>query len=1054
MKITDLSVKRPVTATVFFLALIVLGVFSLGRLAIDLIPDISFPVIVIYSSYSGVSPQEVEENLTKVIENTAASASRIENIHSTSREGTSVVVVEYQWGTDLAEASNDLRERLDLVRDYIPEDASQPVLFKFDPSMTPIMVLSIEGRRDLESLRFIAENTIQTNLEQIDGVASVSVEGGLEKQIHIDLNRTLLASYGLSIDQIVNVVRAENLNVTGGAVTEGARKYSLRTIGRLDDLTEIRAIIVGNNNGKPVYLENVAAVYTGYLEDEMDVKVDRSDAIILTVQKQSGTNTVLISNRVQERIDTIKRSLPEDVRLVELFVSADFINDAISNVWQIALLGGFLAVIVLLVFLRNLPTTLIVAVSIPLSIIITIIAMYFFNLTLNMLSLGGLALGIGMLVDNSIVIIENIFRYRESGAKAGEAARHGSQEMANAIIASTLTTVAVFLPLVLFIRGLARELFRDLAFTVTFSLLASLLVALTLIPMLSSRISKIVIKKKSNTLLDVEEELKGRGAVLRLLDRIYGASLGWALRHKALVLIAIVLLFGGSLALIPRVGVELFPESDQGMMMLNIETAVGSDIDTTREAVAKIYEIVEENVPEKKVSVVQAGVSGGFFSTAAANTGAIQIALKDLGERDRTDREIIEALRPLVSQVPGVKVRFSSGFGPGGGGMGMSSGLTVSVRGNDLEEGKELAAKIEEIMGNVDTVQDAQVSREEGLPEYRIRVDRNRAAQYGLTAAQVGTSIKRAFAGETVATVLFEGEEVDVRVRFRPEDRVSARDIDQISVASPLGFSIPLTNLVEIEKAYGPVSIARENQQRVIDIDARVMGDVRTAVNRIKEQVDQLAIPPGFSIVYGGSWEDIQSVIKDLVLVLVLSMTLIYFIMAAQFESFRDPFIIMFTLPMTFVGVIWIHLLTGTIFSAFSGIGLLMLVGIVVNNGIILVDYTNLLRKRDYELTRAVLAAGRIRLRPILMTMLTTILALLPLAFFGGSGSELRTPMALTVVGGLLVSTVFTLILIPVLYHLFEGRREKRRRRMAERVAVQPEMLPVEQAAEREVVRG
>ncbi len=1042
MKITDLSVKRPVTATVFYLALIVLGVFSLGRLAIDLIPDISFPVIVIYSTYPGVSPQEVEENLTKVIENTAASASRIEKISSTSSEGTSIVVVEYQWGSDLAEASNDLRERLDLVRDFIPEDASQPVLFKFDPSMTPVMVLSIEGRRDLESLRFIAENTIKMNLEQIDGVASVSVEGGLEKQIHIDLDRTLLASYGLSIDQIVNVVRAENLNVTGGAVTEGARKYSLRTLGRLDDLTEIRGIIVGNKNGKPVYLENVAAVYSGYLEDEMDVKVDRNDAIILSVQKQSGTNTVLISNRVQDRIDSIKRSLPEDVRLVELFVSADFINDAISNVWQIALLGGFLAVVVLLVFLRNLPTTLIVAVSIPLSLIITIIAMYFFDLTLNMLSLGGLALGIGMLVDNSIVIIENIFRYRESGAKAGEAARHGSQEMANAIIASTLTTVAVFLPLVLFIRGLARELFRDLAFTVTFSLLASLLVALTVIPMLSSRIRKVAIKKKSNTLLDVEEELKGRSAALRFLDRIYGATLSWALRHKALVLIAIVLLFGGSLALIPRVGVELFPESDEGMIIMNIETAVGSDIDTTREAVAKIYEIVEKNVPEKKLSVVQAGVSGGFFSTAAANSGSIQIVLKDLGERDRTDREIIEVLRPLVAHVPGVKVRFFTHFGPGGGGAGMSGGLTVSVRGNDLEEGKELAVKIEEIMGNVDTVQDARVSREEGLPEYRIRVDRNRAAQYGLTAAQVGTTIKRAFAGETVATVLFEGEEVDVRVRFRPEDRVSIRDIDRISVASPLGFSIPLTNLVEVDKAYGPVSIGRENQQRVIEIDAGVTGDVRTAVNRIKEQVDQLAIPPGFSIVYGGSWEDIQAVVKDLVLVLVLSMTLIYFIMAAQFESFRDPFIIMFTLPMTFVGVIWIHLLTGTIFSAFSGIGLLMLVGIVVNNGIILVDYTNLLRKRDYELTRAVVAAGRIRLRPILMTMLTTILALLPLAFLGGSGSELRKPMALTVTGGLLVSTVFTLILIPVLYHLFEGRREKRRlRRMAERGDGQPEIL-------------
>jgi HAE1 family hydrophobic/amphiphilic exporter-1 len=1053
MKITDLSVKRPVTATVFYLALIVVGVISLGRLAIDLIPDISFPVIAIYSTYPGVSPQEVEENLTKVIESAAASASRIEKIRSSSTEGASLVTVEYQWGTDLAEAAGDLRERLDLVRDAIPEDASQPVLFKFDFSLTPIVFLSLEGRRDLESLRYIAENTLQTGLEQIDGVATVWVEGGLQRQINIDLDRTLLASYGLSIDQVANAVRAENLNVTGGAVNEGALRYSLRTVGRLDDLNEMRRIIVGNTNGRPVYLENVAAVYSGYAESQTDIMVERNDAIILAVQKQSGTNTVLVTNRVKERIESIQRSLPEDVRIVELFATADFINDAISNVWQVAILGAILAVIVLFVFLRNLPTTLIVAVSIPLSIIITIIAMYFFDLTLNMLSLGGLALGIGMLVDNSIVIIENIFRYRESGAKAGEAARHGTQEMANAIMASTLTTVAVFLPLVLFIRGLARELFKDLAFTVTFSLLASLLVALTIIPMLSSRIRRVRIKKKSNTLLDVEEELKGRSAALRFLDRIYGSSLGWALRHKWLVVVVIVIVFIGSLVLIPRVGVELYPQSDQGMIALNIETPVGSDLDTTRETVDKIYTIVEENVPEKKIALVQVGSTGDFMATPASNTGSVQMVLKDLRERNRTDQEIIEALRPLVQQVPGAKVRFASGFG-GGGGMGMSSGLTVSVRGYDLEEGRELATEIEKVMESVDAVQDASLSREEGLPEYRIRVDRNRAAQYGLTAAQVGTTIRRAFAGENVATVLFRGEELEVRVRFRPEDRVSSRDIDLISVATPLGISVPLSNLVQIEKAYGPVSIGREGQQRVINVTANVTGDVRSAVNQIKAKVDRMVIPQGFSIVYGGSWEDIQDVIKDLVLVVALAIALIYFIMAAQFESFRDPFIIMFTLPMTFVGVIWIHLLTGTIFSAFSGIGMLMLVGIVVNNGIILVDYTNLLRKRDYELTRAVIAGGRIRLRPILMTMLTTVLGLLPLAFLGGEGSELRKPMALTVVGGLLVSTLFTLFLIPILYHWLEGARERRRlRRQGASQAAGPGPQP-RIAADEALLRG
>ena len=1027
MKITDISVKRPVTTVVIYLALIVLGVFSLSRLAIDLIPDISFPVVVIYSTYEGAAPAEVEQNLTRMIENTAASASNIENISSTSSEGISFVIVEYQWGTDIDAAANELRERLDLVRDFIPDEASQPVLFKFDPSMMPIMVLTIEGERDLQSLRYIAENTVRTGLEQIEGVASVSVYGGLEKQIHVDLNRTLLNSYDLTIDQIVTILRAENLNITGGSVTEGATKYSLRTLGRLDDLQAIRGIIVGNKGGRPVYLEEVAAVYSGFADQNTDVLVDENKAIILQLQKQSGTNTVLITNKVRNKIETMSVSLPEDVRLVEVFASGDFINQAIQNVWQIALIGGLLAILVLLAFLRNLPTTLIVTVSIPLSIIVTVIAMYFFNLTLNMLSLGGLALGIGMLVDNSIVIIENIFRYRESGTKASEAARHGTQEMANAIIASTLTTVAVFLPLVLFIRGLARELFRDLAFTVTFSLLASLVVALTLIPMLSSKVRRVKIKKKSSALLNVEEELEGRGGVLRLLDRIYRGVLGWSLRHRWVIILLVLALFGGSLALVPRVGLELIPETDQGYITLNIETPVGTDIDTTRRAVDKIYPIVREQVPEIEKILIQTGTGGGMLGGESSNRASIQVTLVEQNRRDRGDKQIIEALRLAVADVPGAEISFSSGFGPGGGGGGFGgSQLSISVQGYDLEQGSILAEQIKAIMEKVETVKDVEVSREEGLPEYRIRVDRNRAAQFGLTAAQVGTTIRRAFAGESAATVLYEGEEVEVQVRFREQDRLSSGDIDQISVVTPTGISVPLSNLVSVQREYGPVSISRENQQRVITLNAAVQGDVRAAVNEIKADVDKLAMPKGFSVYYGGSWEDIQETIRDLVTVLLMAILLIYFIMAAQFESFRDPFIILFTLPMTFIGVLWAHLISGSIFSAFSGIGLLMLVGIVVNNGIILVDYTNLLRKRDYPLTRAVLAAGRTRLRPILMTMLTTVLALLPMLFSAGEGAEMRRPMALTVVGGLLVSTLFTLVLIPVLYHLFESGREKR----------------------------
>jgi len=1029
VKITDLSIRRPVTVIVICLALAVLGTFSLGRLPIDMIPDISFPMIVIYTSYTGVSPEEMEENLTKTIENAAASASGVEKISSTSSEGSSLVIVEYQWGTDLAEASNDLRERLDLIRDYIPDEATQPVLFKFDPSMMPIMILSVEGRRDPSSLRYIAENTVKTNLEQIDGVASVAVGGGVQPQINVDLDRAHLSSYGMTIDQVVNLLRAENLNVTGGSVVEGARKYSLRTLGKFGSPEQVRQVVVGNRNGRAIRLEDVAEVYRGAVDDETDVLLDRTPTVILRVQKQSGTNTVQIAGRVRERLARLRQSMPADVKLVELMASSNFISEAIANVWQTALIGGLLAIAILFLFLRNIPTTLIIGISIPLSIVITIIAMYFAGLTLNMLSLGGLALGIGMLVDNSIVVIENIFRYRESGVKPSEAARHGTLEMGNAVMASTLTTVAVFLPLVLFIRGLARELFRDLAFTVTFSLLASLVVALTIVPMLSSRIRAVRIRQKSNTLLNVEEELGARGPVLRFVDRVYRASLAWTIHHRWIVLVGIMVLFGVSLAMIPRIGVELIPQTDQGDINLSITTAVGSDLDTTREAVDRIYQIIEDNVPEKKTALINVGSSGMFFGTAASNTASIRLSLVDLKQRSRTDKQITEVLRPLLARVPGATVRFTS-FGPmSGGTMG---GLTVSVRGYDLEAGKRLAVQVKNIMDSVGTVKDAHISREEGLPEYRIRVDRNRAAQYGLTAAQVGTTIKRAFGGEAVATMLLEGDEVDVRVRFQPEDRVSSRDLDLIFVTTPTGGSMPLTDLLQVDRGYGPVSIQREGQQRVINIDAQVLGDVRTAVARIKAGVDRLAIPEGFTVIYGGSWEDIQKTIKDLVLVLVLSIILVYFIMAAQFENFRDPFIILFTLPTAFIGVIWIHLATGTIFSAFSGIGVLVLVGIVVNNGIILVDYANMLRKRGYELDRGVLAAGRTRLRPILMTVLTTILGLVPMAFSRGSGAELNRGLGLTVIGGLTLSTLFTLFFVPVLYHLFESGRERRRLRKLE----------------------
>jgi len=1025
MKLSELAVNRPVTTVVIFLAIVVLGVYSLGRLAIDLIPDISYPVIAIFSNYSGVAPEEVEDNLTRVIENAAAAASNVKKITSKSREGQSIVTVEYEWGTDMGEAAADLREKLDLVRDFLPDEASQPVIFKFDPSMIPVMVLVIEGRRDLKSLRYIADTDIRNNFEQIDGVANVQIWGGLQRQVHVDLDRTILASYGLTVDQVINIIQAEHTNIAGGSVDEGSSTFALRTVGKFQSLQEIENAVIANKSGIPIYLKDIASVYDGYVEEDMDAKIERNDAIIMVVQKQSGTNTVQVTNRVESKIQALKASLPPDIRIEKFYSPADFIKDSINNVWQVALIGGVIAVFVLLIFLRNIPTTLIISVSIPLSIITTFIFMYLFDLTINMMSLGGLALGIGMLVDNSIVVLENIFRYREFGAKGGEAAKLGSAEMSKAIIASTLTTITVFLPLVLFIKGLASELFKDLAFTVTFSLLSSLLVALTIIPMLSSRVKKVRLRSKADSLRDLEGELRSRGKVLKLIDTFYRQVLGWALSHRWLFVGMVILVLGASVYLLKVIGVEFMPESDESFIQVRIKTPVGTNIDTTRLTVDKIYNIIEKNAPERKVTFMQVGRSGEMMGNESPNIAEIWMTLVDVGQRKRSDKEIIEILRREIVKVPGAEVRFSTGGGPGGD----TGNLSVIIAGYDLRQGKRIAEGMKKIMQEIGNVRDVRVSREEGLPEYRITIDRDRAALFGVSAAQVGQAVKRSFAGEEVADVILKGEEVGVLVRLQEKDRLTPKDLELISVASPFGSQVSLSNITKLKKGYGPVEIERERQQRVIYVNARVQGDVKSVVDTIKNEAKGIVLPSGFSITYGGSWEDLVETIKDLVLVMILSIILIFFIMAALFESFADPFIIMFTLPLTFIGVVWMHIITGTTFSSISGIGVVMLAGIVVNNGIILVDYTNLLRKRGFDLIEAVMLAGRTRLRPILMTMFTTVGALTPMALALGSGSEMRAPMAKTVIGGLIVSTVFTLVFIPVLYTMFETGRQKRRQK-------------------------
>jgi HAE1 family hydrophobic/amphiphilic exporter-1 len=1023
MKIAEFAARKPVTTTVVYIALLVLGVFSVGKLAIDLIPDINFPVITVYSAWPGANPEEVEQNLTKVLEEAAAQVSRVKKITSTSREGQAEVRVEYEWGTDIGEASIDLREKLDLVRDLLPEDASQPVAYKFDPSQIPVTILTVEGKRDQKSLRYLAENEIKRSFEQIDGVARVMMWGGKESQVHIDLDRTLLASFNVTIDQIIGAFKAEHVNIAGGNITEANKSFSLRTTGKFRSIDEIKNLVIGMGGGTPMHLKDVASVYEGYKEENAEVKKGWDNIVLMLIQKQSGTNTVQIAKKVELRIAQLQASLPPDIKIVKFFTSADFIKRSIGDVWQTALMGGVLAVLVIFIFLRNLPTTLIISVSIPLSVVITFIFMYFFKLTINMISLVGLAIGIGMLVDNSIVVLENIFRYREFGVKPLEAAKLGTSEMFTAISASTLTTVAVFLPLALFVKGLASELFSDLAFTVTFSLLASLAVAMTVVPMLTAQIKRVKVREDLTTLLDVDKELSTRKGVTGALDRLYKKIIAWSLKHRAIVVVLIALLFIGSIPLVRGLGVEFLPQSDSSFINAEITTSIGSSLAVTKETVWKINRYIEQNVPELDVVSYAIGRAGEEQGFEVPNKAQLWMTLVPINKRKRTDLEVADALRRFAATLPGVSARFQTG----GGGGGDSGNLEVSVKGYDLREGKLLAEKMKAVMEKVDNVKDVRISREEGNPEYRVVVDREMASYFGLSAAQIGLTIKRAFAGETVAAMQLKGEEMDVFLRMKEGDRKSWRDLELITIATPMGVHVPLSNLVRVERQYGPVNIQREKQERVVYLNARVSGDIKGAVDRIKNGARGIVVPPGFSVLYGGSWQDLQETIRDLILTFALSIILVYLIMAAQFESFVDPFIIMFTLPLTFIGVVWAHILWGMNFSTYSGMGVIVLAGVVVNNGIILVDYTNLLRKRGFSLMEATALAGRSRLRPVLMTSLTTVLGLVPMALAFGEGAEMRAPMARTIIGGLLVSTIFTLVFIPVIYTMFENRRIKRR---------------------------
>jgi len=1027
-----LAVRRPVATVMFFLVLVLLGGIAFWRLPVDLMPELVYPTLTLRTDYANVGPQEVEDLVTRPIEEAVAAIAGVEEITSSSGEGESVVRVAFTWGTDLDTAADEVRSRIDRIRADLPEGAESPRLYKFDLSSFPVLYLGVySDTLDEVELRQFTEERIERRLERVPGVAAVDVRGGLRRQIRVDLDRDRMLALGLSADQVTRLLRQENLNRPAGKVEEGNLDLYLRTVGEYRTAAEIGATVVAVRDGQPVYLRDIADIREGVEEATSIVRINGEPGIRVAINKQSGSNTVEVARAAKAEVERLNLDYPE-VRLIPIIDSSEYIEQAIANVRNAAVLGGILAVVVLLFFLRSGRSTLVIATAIPISVIATFALIYFAGYTLNIMTFGGLALGVGMLVDNAVVVLENIFRKREEGEDPETSAVRGTGEVALAITASTLTTMSVFLPIV-FMEGVSSVMYRQLAAVVAFALFASLTVALTLIPMLS----KVLLSRgpaHGSSRFTALNRLYGlSGSWLDRLERGYSRSLGRALEHRGRIVLVSVVLLAASLLLLPFIGSELMPKSDESEVRIDGEMAVGTRLGVLDAAFRRVEQIVQREVPEEESMLTFLGGSG--WRPTGQHTGNVRVSLVDASRRDRSSAQIADDLRAELAGIPGLQVRTREGSGLfllriafGGG----DEALNVEVSGEDLDTGYRFAERVRQALETVPGVSDVRLSRDPGRPERVITVDREKIARLGLSMSEVAGIVETNLAGSRATVLRRGGREYDIFVRLAEADRQDLSTLDRITLVSARGETVPLASVVQVDTARGPVIVERKDQERVIYVSANVAGrDLGSVAADAQQVLRGLDAPDGFAVAVGGEYEEQQKAKRQLGIAMILALVLVYMVMAAQFENLLDPFVVMFSIPMALVGVLVTLWATGTTFNIQSYIGMVMLAGIVVNNAIVLVDYINLLRRRDgMAVHEAVVESARRRLRPILMTTLTTVLGLVPLAIGLGEGSELQAPMARVVIGGLATSTLITLYLVPAVYTAvaaWQVRRAERR---------------------------
>ena len=1014
MNVSELSVRRPVLMIMLTAAMLIFGFVSLPRLAIDLMPEMELPVAVVVTSVDGASPTEVEKLVTKPLEEALSTVPNLDSIQSVSMEGASQVILMFNWGTDLDQAKMDMREKVDQVRGALPDSAHDPKVLQIDPNSQPIVYYAVTGYDDVNKLRDIAEDVLQPKVERIDGVASASILGGQDRVINITVDPAKLAAYGLTLDQISQSLKATNVSGQGGSVREGDEKVSIRVDGEFAEVRDIALTPIQVGAGS-IRLGDIAEISDTREKSNQFTYVDGKPAAGFFITKTSGGNTVEVAEAVVKEMEKIKADLPEGVEVKLVMDTSKYIKDSIFTTAEHALLGGTIGMILLFFFLGSIQSTIVAVIVLPVSVIGTFLLMYMTGQTINLISLSGLTLGLGSLVDFAVVMLESIFRKREEGKGMIAAALEGSKEVGTAVMASALAQICVFLPIAL-TEGIAAEIFGPLALTVVFSHVAALVFSLLLVPMLSSRILTKVPDHGNR------KNYRGINPVVwfnigfKKVENGYRRLLKWSLGHRKTVIVASFALMVASLALTPMIGAEFIPSMDQGMLSIEIEMPKGTVIEETNKVALQVEEIVKA-IPEKDVVMTRVGSGGSpVASTQSSHIAQVTLLLVDITERQRSQDEIAMELREKLKHIPGAEITVSAQSA-----MSSGSPVQINLQGDDLDVLRDIGSIIKAEVESVPGTANVATSLEESLQEFEVKVDPEKASLYGLTASQILSSVRTSFQGQTVTKYRTGDDEIDVILQLPDEYEEDVNYLRNLRIAAPGGAQIALSSVAAINRVETPVVINRADNSRQVSITSDLAGrDLNSVMTEIQAKLDKLQLPDGYKIEFGGQAENMQESFSSLALAVILAVVLVYMVMAAQFESLYSPFIIMFSVPPTVTGVLIGLLLTGTTISVSVFIGYILLVGLVVNNAIVLIDYVNQLRAKGMELNEAILHAGPIRLRPILMTTLTTILAIAPLGFGGGSGTESQAPMAITVIFGLSFATLITLVLVPCVTSWFD----------------------------------